>query len=66
MFGHKSTFWEIPVIDAKVNELMDILSFSGDAKYKLCMPGETKNAEVFFAKKKPEVDNEIKLEIKAL
>ena len=28
-------FWEIPIIDAKVNELMDALSYSGDAAPRL-------------------------------
>ena len=36
-------FWEIPVIDSKINELMDVLSFRGDAKYKLTMAGKTKD-----------------------
>ena len=45
-------FWEIPTIDAKVNELMDTLSFSGDATSKLIMTGNTKDARTFFAIKK--------------
>ena len=56
-------FWVIPVVDAKVNELMDVLSFSGHAKYELSMPGETKDAKVFFVKKQHEEDNEIKPEL---
>ena len=28
-------FWEMPVIDAKINELMDALSYSGDAATRL-------------------------------
>ena len=44
-------FWEIPVIDEKVNELMQSLSFSGSAKYGLSMPGETKDAKKILCKK---------------
>ena len=47
-------FWEIPTIDAKVNELVDILLFSGDATSKLIMTGDTKDARTFFAIKKLE------------
>ena len=43
--------WEIPVIDEKVEELMDVLSFGGDAKYKLTMTGETKDAELSSQKR---------------
>ena len=41
-------FWEIPVIDAKVNKLMDYLSYSGDAKKKLVMTGDKKMQEHFY------------------
>ena len=47
-------FWEIQVIDAKVNELMDFLLHSGDAKKKLIMTGDTKDARTFFSVKKRE------------
>ena len=44
-------FWEIPVIDAKVNELMDALSFSGKAKFKLIMTGDVKDAKTLYTVK---------------
>ena len=56
-------FWEIPVIDEKVNELMQSLSFSGDAKYGLSMHVEIKDAKHFFAKKKHEEENKITVEL---
>ena len=39
---------------------MDVVSFSGDAKYKLTMTGETKDVKTFFAIKKHERENDIK------
>jgi len=56
-------FWEIPIIDAKVNELMYVLSFSRDAKFKLNMTGDTKDAKTFFAVKKHELENKKKPEL---
>ena len=50
------------MIGAKVNELVGVLSFSRDAKYKLTMTGETTDAGAFFVRKKHEIDNAIKLE----
>ena len=38
-------FWEIHAIDAKVCEFMDSLSNSGDAKQKLAMTGDIKDAK---------------------
>ena len=45
-------FWEIPVIDAKINKLMCSLSYNGDAKKKLIMTGDTKDARTIFSVKK--------------
>ena len=53
-------FWEIPAIHAKVTELMDSLSYSGNAKQKLIMMGDIKDAKTLFAVKKQEQDQNIK------
>ena len=47
-------FWEIPDIDAKIKELMSILSHSGKAASKLVMTGDSKDGKYFFATKKME------------
>ena len=47
-------FWEIATIDAKVKELMSILSHSGQASTKLIMTGDSKDARNFFIIKKKE------------
>ena len=56
-------FWEIPAIDAKVTELMDSLSQSGNAKHRLIMTGNVKDAKTFFTVKKREQDRNIKPEL---
>ena len=40
-------FWEIPATYAKVCNFMDSISISGDAKRKLVMTGDTKDAKTF-------------------
>ena len=45
-------FWEIPVNDAKINELMSTLSNSCKAASRLIMTGDSKDARHFFIKKK--------------
>ena len=52
-------FWEIATIDAKVKELMSILSHSGQASTKLIMTGDSKDAKHFFATKKKEQESGI-------
>ena len=47
-------FWEIPNIDAKIKELMSILSHSGKASSKLVMTGDSKDGKHFFTTKKME------------
>ena len=37
-------FWEIPVIDAKINDLMTKLSYSGNAAAKLVLNGDNKDS----------------------
>ena len=44
-------FWEIPVIDAKINDLMNTLSNSGKAAAKLVMTGDSKPANSFEPEK---------------
>ena len=56
-------FWEIPAIDAKVCDFMESISISGDAKRKLIMTGDTKDARTFFSVKKRESEQNIKLEL---
>ena len=41
-------FWENPTIDAKINDLMAILSNSGKASAKLVMTGDSKDSRQFF------------------
>ena len=45
-------FWEISVIDKKVNELVDDLYDSGSAKYKLLMPEKQRMQESSFIRRK--------------
>ena len=54
-------FWEIPAIDAKVCDFMDSNSNSGDAKRKLIMTGDTKDAKTFFSVKKRKLEQNTKL-----
>ena len=45
-------FWEITTIDAKVKELMSILSHSGKAATRLVMTGDSKDGKHFFITKR--------------
>ena len=45
-------FWEIPVIDAKINDLMNPLSHSGKAAARLVRTGDSKDSRGFFLIKK--------------
>ena len=56
-------FWEIPTIDAKINELMDTLSNSGKAAARLQMTGDSKDARNFFIIKKKEQERGITHEL---
>ena len=56
-------FWEIPAIDAKVYNFMDSISISGDAKQKLVLRGDTKDAKTFYTVKKRKAEQNIKLEL---
>ena len=56
-------FWEIPVIDAKINDLMNTLSNSGKAAAKLVMTGDSKDSRKFFIIKKKEQEKGIKQEL---
>jgi len=47
-------FWEIPVIDAKINALMSTLSNNGKAAARLHMTADSKDARKFFIIKKKE------------
>ena len=47
-------FWENPIIDAKINDLMAILTKSGKAKAKLVMSGDSKDSRRFFSITKKE------------
>ena len=49
-------FWENPTIDAKINDLMAILSNSGKAQVKLVMTGDSKDSHRFFSIKKKEAE----------
>ena len=52
-------FWEIPVIDAKINDLMSTISKSGKAAARLIMTGDSKDARHFFIIKKKEQEKGI-------
>ena len=52
-------FWEIPTINAKINELMNTLSNSGKAAARLQMTGDSKDARNFFIIKKKEQERGI-------
>ena len=56
-------FWEIPVIDAKINDLMTKLSYSGKAAAKLVLNGDNKDSRKFFIIKKKEEEKGIKQEL---
>ena len=56
-------FWEIPVIDAKINELMSALSNSGKAASRLIMTGDSKDARQYFIIKKREQEKGIQHEL---
>ena len=47
-------FWENPTIDAKINELMHTLSFSGKAQARLVMSGDSKDSRCFYGIKRME------------
>ena len=44
-------FFEIPAIDSKICTFMDSISSSGDARRKLVMTGDTKDAKTFYSVK---------------
>ena len=56
-------FWEIPVIDAKINDLMTKLSYSGKAAEKLVLNGDNKDSKKFFIITKKEEEKGIKQEL---
>ena len=56
-------FWEITAINAKVKELMSILSHSGKALSRLVMTGDSKDGKHFFATKKMEQEMGITQEL---
>ena len=41
-------FWEHPLLDQKIDKLLEALSNSGEAKYKLNMPADFKDAKGYF------------------
>ena len=54
-------FWEIPAIDAKVCDLMNSISNSGDAIRKLVRTGDTKDAKTFSVKKRARANTKLEL-----
>jgi hypothetical protein len=56
-------FWEIPVIDAKITELMTTLSYSGKAAAKMAMTGDSKDSRKFYIIKRKEEEKGIKQEL---
>ena len=56
-------FWEIPVIDAKITDLMNTLSNSGKAAARLVMTRDSKDSRKFFLIKKKEKQRGIKQEL---
>ena len=45
-------FWEIPAIDSKISNFMDSISNSEEARRKLMMTADTKDAKTLFSIKK--------------
>jgi len=56
-------FWENPVIDAKINDLMETLTKSGKAEAKLVMAGDSKDSRRFFSIAKKEAEEGTKWEL---
>ena len=54
---------KIQQIDAKINELMNTLSFSGKAQAKLVMSGDSKDSHRFYGIKRKEVEEGITWEL---
>ena len=56
-------FWEIPLIDSKIASFMESISTSGDARRKLMMTADTKDAKAFYSIKKRELEENTTLEL---
>ena len=56
-------FWENPVTDAKINELMSTLSNSGKGAARPVMTGDSRDARQFFLVKKKEQEKGIQQEL---
>ena len=52
-------FWEFSTLVSKINIFMDSISKSEEARRKLLMTADTKNAKTFFQIKKRELDQNI-------
>ncbi len=56
-------FWKIPEIDAKIDEVMTKLSYSGKAAVRLTLNRDNKDSRKFFIIKKKEEEKGIKHEL---
>ena len=56
-------FWEIPIFNAKIKELMSVLPDSGKAASRLIMTGDSKDRRQFFIIKKKEQEKGIQHEL---
>ena len=56
-------FWEFPILVSKINTFMDSISKSEEARRKLMMTADTKDAKTFFQIKKRELDQNITMEL---
>ena len=56
-------FWEFPDVDQQICDFVDAICMSGDARKKISMTGDTKDAKNFYAAKKHEAEENIKWEL---
>ena len=56
-------FWEFPEHENQINEFMNSISASGEARKKILMTGDTKDAKNFYSAKKREFEENIKHEL---
>ena len=56
-------FWEFPELDKQICDFVESISMSGEARKKISMTGDTKDARNCYAAKNREADENIKWEL---
>ena len=56
-------FWEFPELDKQICDFVESISMSGEARKKISMTGDTKDARNLYAAKKREAEENIKWEL---